>query len=90
MLFALIGKDKPGQIEVRKANREAHLAYGANSGKVAMAGPLLDDDGQMIGSLILLEVADMAEAQVWAANDPYAQAELFASVELHEWKKVIG
>ena len=90
MLVALIAKDKPGHLEVRKANREAHLAYGANSGKLAMAGPLLDEAGEMCGSLILLDVADMAEAEVWAANDPYATAGLFASVTLNEWKKVIG
>lgn len=90
MLVALICRDKPGHLEVRKANREAHLAYGANSGKVATAGPLLDAAGEMSGSLIVLEVADIAEAQVWAANDPYAQAGLFATVELNEWKKVIG
>ena len=32
----------------------------------------------------------MAAAEAWAANDPYAKAGLFASVELVEWKKVIG
>ncbi|MDJ1009419.1 MAG: YciI family protein [Paracoccaceae bacterium] len=90
MHVALIARDKPGALDVRKENREAHLAYGAASGKVAMAGPLLDENGEMCGSLIVLGVADMAEAEVWAANDPYALAGLFQSVELNEWKKVIG
>ena len=39
MRFALITKDKPGHIEVRKANRDAHLAYIAETGVVEMAGP---------------------------------------------------
>jgi uncharacterized protein YciI len=56
---------------------------------VTQAGPLLDDAGEMIGSLVILEVQDMAAAQVWADNDPYAKAGLFDSVELIEWKKVI-
>ena len=27
MLIALIARDKPGALEIRKANRESHLAY---------------------------------------------------------------
>ena len=34
-MFALICTDKPGAIETRKANREAHLAYVAGTGVVA-------------------------------------------------------
>ncbi|CUH66228.1 YciI-like protein [Thalassovita autumnalis] len=90
MLIALIAKDKPGALEIRKANRESHIAYLKETGVVAQAGPLLDGDEQMCGSLIVLDVADMAAAEDWAANDPYAKAELFASVELIHWNKVIG
>jgi len=89
MLIALIARDTPGALNIRKANREAHLAYIKETGVVAQAGPLLDDAGEMIGSLVILEVQDMAAAQVWADNDPYAKAGLFDSVELIEWKKVI-
>lgn len=90
MLVALVARDKPGHLDVRKANREAHLDYGAASGKVALAGPLLGEDGEMQGSLIVLDVADLQEARAWAAGDPYAKAGLFESVVLNEWKKVIG
>ena len=90
MLFALIARDKPGSLETRKANREAHLAHIADTGVVDQAGPLLDDAGQMIGSLVILDVADMAAAQDWAAQDPYARAGLFESVKIIPWKKVVG
>ena len=90
MRFALMTKDKPGALQTRMDNREAHLAYIAETGVVEMAGPVLDDDGQMCGSLIVLEVDDLAAAQDWAANDPYAKAGLFSDVTLRAWKKVIG
>lgn len=90
MLIALIARDKPGALEVRKANREAHLAYIDTTGVVNQAGPLLDDAEQMIGSLVILDVADMATAKSWADNDPYAKAGLFENVELIPWKRVIG
>lgn len=90
MRFALITKDKPGALQTRMDNRQAHLAYVAETGVVEIAGPFLDAEGQMCGSLIILEVEDMAAAQAWAANDPYAKAGLFSDVTLQAWKKVIG
>ncbi len=90
MLIALIARDKAGALQTRKDNRAAHLAYIQSTGVVAQAGPLLDDSGEMSGSLVILDVVDMAAAQDWADNDPYARAGLFAKVELTEWKRVIG
>lgn len=89
MLVALIARDKAGALEIRKANREAHLAYAAESGLVSQAGPFLDDEGSMCGSLLILDVEDMDTAQGFADNDPYAKAGLFESVTLTAWKKVV-
>ncbi|MBV2359521.1 YciI family protein [Thalassococcus sp. CAU 1522] len=90
MLIALIARDKPGALQTRKDTRQAHLDYLDATGVVAQAGPLLGDSGDMCGSLIILDVSDKAAAQDWADNDPYAIAGLFDSVELIEWKRVIG
>ncbi len=89
MLIALIARDKPGALQTRLETRDAHVAYLKSSGVVSQAGPLLTDAGEMCGSLIVLDVADMNAAKAWAAADPYAEAGLFESVELIEWKKVI-
>ena len=89
MLVALICKDKPGHLDIRKANRDAHLGYIDETGVVAMAGPFIEG-GEMCGSLVVLDVPNIDAAQSWADGDPYAKAGLFDSVELIEWKKVIG
>lgn len=89
MLIVLIARDKPGALQTRRDNRDAHLTYIRDTGVVAQAGPLLDEAGEMAGSLVILEVADMTAARDWAENDPYALAGLFASVELLPWNKVI-
>ncbi len=88
-LFAVICRDKPGALQTRLDTREAHLGFIRDSGIVRMAGPLIED-GEMRGSLLILEAADLAAAQDWAANDPYKAAGLFDSVQVIEWKKVIG
>ena len=90
MFYALMAQDKPGALQVRKDNREAHIAYLKETGIVAQAGPLLDANGDMCGSLVILDCADMAAAEAWAANDPYAKAGLFAEVKLAPWNRVIG
>ena len=90
MRVALFCQDKPGALQVRKDNRVAHLAYIESTGVVEMAGPLLSPEGEMNGSLVVLNVETLAQGQDWAAADPYALAGLFASVTITEWKKVIG
>lgn len=89
MRYALICTDKPGHLETRKANRDAHVAYLKETG-VEMAGPLLDAGGEMYGSLVVIEAESRAEAEGWAANDPYAHAGLFSDVRIEAWNKVIG
>lgn len=90
MLIALMARDKDGALNVRKANRDAHVDYLKSTGVVAQAGPLLDDAGEMCGSLVILDVPDMAAAESWAAEDPYAKAGLFAEAKLIQWNRVIG
>ena len=90
MLFALICDDGPGGLDIRKANRAAHLDYLKETGVVTQAGPLLDDAGGMVGSLIVLDVPDRAAAEAWAAADPYARAGLFSAVAIRPWNRVIG
>ncbi len=90
MLVALMAHDKAGALEIRKANREAHIAYLKSTDLVEMAGPLLGADGDMCGSLIVLNVVDFNAAEAWAAGDPYKHAGLFERVELIQWNKVIG
>lgn len=90
MLVALIAHDKPGALPVRNENRPAHVEYLKSGTAVQQAGPLLDAAGDMVGSLIILDVADMDEARAWADGDPYGKAGLFKSVDLIPWNRVIG
>ncbi|ADO43758.1 YciI family protein [Ketogulonicigenium vulgare] len=89
MHFAIICRDKTGALETRLANRDAHVAF-LGTTKVAFAGPFLDEAGQMVGSLIVIEADSLQAAKDWAAGDPYGKAGLFEQVTIQEWKKVIG
>jgi len=91
MLFALISKDKPGALDVRMANRPDHLTFLEGLGdQLKAAGPLTDDTGSPIGSLVILEAENRLQVEEIAKADPYATAELFASVEITAWNWLIN
>ena len=90
-LYVFIGHDGPRGAELRKAHRPAHLERLedlASAGKIPHAGPLLDEAGIPVGSLILFEAEDLAGARVFAAEDPYVVGGVFTSHEVHETRVV--
>ncbi|MEO0496201.1 MAG: YciI family protein [Pseudomonadota bacterium] len=89
MHFVFYGTDKVGQLELRKQTRAAHLDW-IKANAIVLAGPRLDESGDMIGSMVVLEADDLTEAQKIFASDPYAQAGLFASSEITAWNWVVG
>lgn len=74
------------------AAREAHIAYvRANHPHVLkLGGPFLDAKGQMCGSMLIVEAADLAAAKAFSAADPYTTAGLFESVEIRPFRVVTG
>ncbi|MER5172058.1 YciI family protein [Thioclava sp. GXIMD2076] len=88
MFYAVICRDKAGHLQTRLDNREAHLVYMKETGIVAQAGPFIEN-GDMCGSLVILDTDSMDAAQAWVDNEPYGKAGLFDSVSITEWKKVI-
>ena len=88
MLFALLCTDKPNAIDLRMKVRPEHLAYLESLG-------VGDESGRAVSqrrgiahrfSLVIIEAADRKAAEAMAANDPYAKAGLFASVEIKAWR----
>jgi uncharacterized protein YciI len=86
MLFVITAIDKPNSLALRTATRQAHFEFANATDIVKLGGPFLDADGQMIGSLIIIEVADIDSARQWHASDPYVKAGLFASSDVRPWK----
>jgi uncharacterized protein YciI len=89
--FVLMNVDKPDSLALRLANREAHLDYcRANGEIIRLGGPLLSEGGDMAGSLLILEVDDIAAAQAFSDNDPYTLAGLFERRDVRPFKVTFG
>jgi uncharacterized protein YciI len=89
MLFVLVCTDKPGSLDLRLATRPQHLAYlETYESRLIQTGPLLDLDSRPCGSLLVIDVADRAEAEGFAEADPYNKAGLFESVVIRAYRQV--
>jgi uncharacterized protein YciI len=89
MLFMVYSADKPASLALRLATRPTHLAYlQTYESKIVQAGPVLDTEGRPCGSLLIIEVGDRAEADGFAAEDPYAKAGLFESTVIRPYRIV--
>jgi uncharacterized protein YciI len=89
-LFVVYCKDKPGALETRMATRPTHLDYLNGAGLVKAAGPLLDDAGSPVGSMLIVEAKDRAAVQTFVDNDPYTLAGLFESTQIDGWRVGVG
>ncbi len=80
--------DKPDGAALREQLRPAHAAYQASvADRYVTRGPLVGADGQtQIGSLMIVDVPDMAAARAFWAAEPFAAGGLFADVQLHRWR----
>jgi uncharacterized protein YciI len=78
-------------LALRVSVREAHLAYLRTlpPGFLKIAGPFLNDAGQMCGSLFVFEADGVEAIDAFLAKDPYVLAGLFASVEIRPWRVTI-
>lgn len=91
-LYCLYCLDDPQDGAARRAaTRPAHLEWAARLGQaLVMAGPLIDEAGSMIGSVLLLNAENRDEALRIHASDPYCLAGVFGQVRLNETRWTAG
>lgn len=69
--------------------RSAHFAYAdrlRERGKLAIGGPLTDNQGRRIGLLFVYEAISRNEALAFAQEDPFTLANALSSYEITEWR----
>lgn len=90
MQFVLLCQDIPNTSELREANTAAHLDYLREQDSIVLAaGPLLDDQDHLVGSMLVVDVATEAAAWAFLDNTPFAKAGLFAHREIRRWRWVV-
>ncbi len=80
--------DKPNSDVVRNELRDEHEAYQASVEELYITrGPLLSEDGErQTGSLMIIDVPDLAAAKEFWDNEPFVKGGLFERVEFYGWR----
>ena len=94
MLFLVIAKDgtDEGAAARRAAVRQRHLAAAqalAEAGTLQVGGAILDDEGAMIGSALVIEADDEAALRSLLAADVYAVHGVWQSYEVYPFRRAI-
>ena len=75
----------PDALGRRMAARPDHLAGTLTlreAGQYILGGALLDADGQMIGSLMVLDFETEADLLAWQAAEPYIQRGVWEKIDI--------
>ena len=90
MQFLIKAYDGEGLLERRMEVRPRHLEnMGKVNGKVICAGGLLDENGKMKGSALVMEFADQAGLDDYLASEPYIAEHVWEKVEVEPMNVVL-
>ena len=87
MQFALVAYDRPNAVARRMELRPDHLKHlDALGDTLVLAGPFLADNGDMVGSIVVIEAETLGAAREIFARDPFMVGNLFDIVTIKPWR----
>lgn len=69
--FTIHCRDKPGSADKRQQDLQAHFRHVEQAlDDILIAGPIKNDTGKIIGSLLIIKADDEQSARNWIEADP--------------------
>ena len=91
MQFMIKALDGEGKLAKRMEVRPRHLeGMEKLRSNIICAGGLLDDEGKMKGSVLILDFPSRAELDAYLAAEPYVVENVWEKVEVETMNVVIG
>jgi uncharacterized protein YciI len=95
MQFVVIARDGTDDeaIERRKRVRPTHLEAIrplVDEGHVLVGGAILDEDGEMVGSMLLVDFPDRSGVDAWLEADPYVTGGVWKEIEVRPFRAAVG
>ena len=89
MQFVVIGLDGTDEdaSDRRDKNRDQHIKLGDEmvaKGTMWYGAALLNDDGSMKGSMIVVDFASEKELQKWLDKEPYVTGDVWRDITIHK------
>lgn len=90
MQFIIRSLDGEGVLEKRMEVRPRHLAgMEKMQDRVICAGGLLDEDGKMKGSVLVVDFPDRAAVDAYLAEEPYVVEHVWEKIDVERFNAVI-
>lgn len=91
MQFLLIARDgdDEGALARRLAAREQHIALGDQlvaSGNMLYGGAILDEAGQMAGSVLVLDFPSRDDVDAWLKIEPYVLGDVWREIDIQPFR----
>ena len=91
MQFLIRAYDGEGKLDKRMEVRPRHLeGMKKLSEHIISAGGLLDDEGKMKGSALIMDFESREELDSYIANEPYVQEKVWEKIEIEAINVVIA
>ncbi len=89
MLYIIYQVDKPDSAGLRAEVREEHFKYlDDNEDILVLGGAMLGEDGATrTGSVLIVNVPGLAEAEAFSENEPFRRNGLFERVEINRMRR---
>lgn len=89
MLYVIYQEDRPDGKPIREANKEKHFAYLAEHEDILVLGgaTLAEDGATRTGSVLVLNVPSLADAERFSLNEPFRKAGLFQTVKITRMRR---
>ncbi len=90
LVIAMDGTDE-GALDRRMAARADHLegiTKLKEEGRFLAGGAILDDDGKMIGSAVILDFPSRESAEAAVAGDPYSRGDVWRDITIRPFRAV--
>ena len=90
MQFLVKAYDGPNMLEKRMEVRPRHLEGMKKLGRqIIVAGGLLDEEGKLKGSALVMEFPDRAALDEYLAGEPYVQEGVWQKIEVEPMNVVL-
>ena len=95
MEFLVVARDGSGEgaIERRQRTRPTHLASIAplvEGGNILVGGAILNEAGDMVGSMLLVDFPERSDVDAWLAADPYVTDGVWREIEVTPFRTAVG
>ena len=92
MQFVVVAHDGKNMLEKRMSVRPGHLENIARmkaKGQVVIAGGILDDEGKMAGSVLVLDFENRDQLDEYLAKEPYYTKHVWEDVRIDRYNAVV-